>query len=90
MIGYDDLTFEQALNDPRFSHCSSREYSFGTQVLAYFNEPTSPSGVLLAAGAWLKDEGVEALLVAKNIHVASGPTRGDIAAAQWGIGGVRV
>lgn len=88
MIDYGQMTFEQALNDPRFSHCSDREYSWGTKVLVYFNEPTSPSGVLLAAGAWLKD--VQELLTAKGIRVNSGPSRGDIAAGQWGIGGVRV
>ena len=81
---YGEMTFQQALDDPRFSHCSSRSYSWGDTVLAYFNEPTSPSGVMLACGA--KYSEVAELLTARGIHVAHGPTRGDIAASQYGIG----
>ncbi len=82
-MGYGNLTFEQALSDARFSHCSSREWCGAVVVHAYFREPTSPSGVLLAASAKLPD--VQQLLSARGIHVTHGPTRGDIAAKQWSI-----
>jgi hypothetical protein len=84
MIDYG-VTFEQAIADARFSHVSTREFCGATRVLAYFRDAQSPSGVFLAAGAKLTD--VEALLRARGIPIYSGPTRGDIAARQWGIGG---
>ena len=81
MFGYGDLTFEQALNDPRYSHCSRRMWCGIEQVHAYFREPTSPSGVLLAASAKYAD--VQDLMERLGKRSTYGPTRGDIAAAQW-------